>query len=162
MKSFPEPTGLRAEGMCVALVAARFNDDVVAPMLECAHGTLVEAGANAEDIVTVRVPGAYELPLAAKWLADSGIYDGIVALGAVIRGETPHFDYVCTEAARGLNEVALTHQIPVGFGVITADNAGQAQARAGGDVGNKGEEATLAVIEMITLARTHRRGRTAT
>lgn len=158
MKSFPEASGVRADGMCVAIVAARFNDDVVSPLIDGARATLLEAGANDEDIVTLRVPGAFELPLAAKWLAQSGIYDGIVALGAVIRGETPHFDYVCNEAARGLNNVALDHGIPVGFGVITADDADQAMARAGGAVGNKGEEATLAVIEMIELARTHRRG----
>ena len=158
MKSFPQASGVRADGMCVAIVAARFNDDVVAPLVECAHNTLLQSGANAEDLVTLRVPGAFELPLAAQWLAGSGIYDGIVALGAVIRGETPHFDYVCGEAARGLTDVSLRHEIPVGFGLITADTPEQAMARAGGSVGNKGEEAALAVIEMIALGRTHRRG----
>jgi len=153
VKSFPDPIAIDASGMCVALVAARFNQDIVEPMLECAHGTLVNAGANAEDIVTRHVPGAFELPLAAKLLAQTGIYDGIVALGAVIRGETPHFDFVCSEAARGLCDVSLGFSLPVGFGVITVNDHAQAKARSGGSVGNKGEEATRAVIEMIALAR---------
>ncbi len=158
MKTFPDALGVRAEGMRVAIVAARFNDDVVSPLIDAARATLLNAGAGSDQITVLRVPGAYELPLAAKWLADSGQFDGIVALGAVIRGETPHFDFVCNEAARGLTDVSLAHGLPVGFGVITADDAAQAMARAGGNVGNKGEEATLAVIEMIALGRTLKRG----
>ena len=153
MKSFPDPVSIDASGMRVALVGARFNDDIVAPLLDCAFDTLVQAGASAADIVRMRVPGAFELPLAAKLLAQSGRFDGIVALGAVIRGETPHFDFVSGECARGIGEVQLAYGLPVGFGVITPDNHAQAQARAGGAVGNKGEEAALAVIEMIALAR---------
>ena len=153
MKSFPAPISIDASGMRVALVAARFNEDIVAPMLDSARDTLVQAGAKVDNIEIRHVPGAFELPLAAKLLAQSGDYDGIVALGAVIRGETPHFDFVCSESARGLCEVSLGYSLPVGFGVITVNDHAQAKARAGGAVGNKGEEATRAVIEMIALAR---------
>lgn len=153
MKAQPSALQLDASGMCVALVAARFNDDIVGRLLECAHGTLVGLGANAEDVVTRRVPGAFELPLAAMVLAKSGMFDGVVALGAVIRGDTPHFDFVAGECARGLNDVQLATGVPVGFGVITSDNLAHAEARAGGSKGNKGEEATLAVVEMIALLR---------
>lgn len=153
VKSFPEKTDAQIGGRRIAIVAARFNQAVVDPLVEGAKRTLVSAGAAAADINVLRVPGAFELPLAAKWLAEQGSVDGIVALGAVIRGETPHFDFVCNEAARGLNNVALAHGLPVGFGVITADSDEQALARAGGAVGNKGEEAALAVIEMLVLHR---------
>lgn len=154
MKSFPDALDVNASGMRVAIVAARFNDDVVGPLLDCAVETLRNAGASDRDVVVHRVPGAFELPLAARLLARTGNFDGIVALGAVIRGETPHFDFVCNEAARGINDVSLEFELPVGFGVITALSDEQAMARAGGAVGNKGEEATRAVIEMIALART--------
>lgn len=157
MKSFPDALDVDATGMRVAIVAARFNEAVVGPLLECATQTLRQAGANDDDVAVHRVPGAFELPLAARLLARSGDFDGIVALGAVIRGETPHFDFVCNEAARGINQVALEFELPVGFGVITALSDEQAMARAGGRVGNKGEEATRAVIEMIALARTLKR-----
>jgi 6,7-dimethyl-8-ribityllumazine synthase len=151
VKSTPQAINVSARDMRVAIVAARWNDDVVAPMLTCAQDTLAQAEASTVD--TFRVPGAYELPLAAKWLARGGDYDGVVALGAVIRGETPHFDYVCNECARGLSDVQLEYDVPVGFGLVTANTPEQALARAGGAVGNKGEEATLAVIEMIALGR---------
>ncbi|MEM6639298.1 MAG: 6,7-dimethyl-8-ribityllumazine synthase [Pseudomonadota bacterium] len=153
MKSFPDAMGIRVDGARVAVVAARFNAEVVEPLVDKALATLDAAGVSDDHRPVFRVPGAYELPLAAKWLAEQGRCDGIVALGAVIRGETPHFDFVCNEAARGLNDVALTHGLPVGFGVITADSDAQAMARAGGAVGNKGEEAALAVIEMVDLSR---------
>ncbi|MFK7886667.1 MAG: 6,7-dimethyl-8-ribityllumazine synthase [Gammaproteobacteria bacterium] len=149
MKSTPAAQAFNAQGMRIAVIAARWNDDVVAPMLECAESMLSKA--NVATHATFRVPGAYELPLAAKWLAQGGEFDGIVALGAVIRGETPHFEYVCNECARGLSDVQLEYDVPVGFGLVTANNDAQAMARAGGAVGNKGEEATLAVIEMIAL-----------
>lgn len=149
MKSGPAPQTLTARGSRIAIVAARWNDAVVAPMLACAEEILDKADADVVEVL--RVPGAFELPLAAKWLARSGDYDGIVALGAVIRGETPHFDYVCNECARGLSDVQLEYDVPVGFGLITADDMAQAMARAGGAVGNKGEEATLAALEMIAL-----------
>ena len=103
------------------------------------------------DLDVVWVPGAFELPMAARWLAESGEYDAIACVGAVIRGETPHFDFVAGEAARGIAEVAREWGLPVTFGVITSDNLAQAQARSGGAVGNKGREAMLAAIEMATL-----------
>lgn len=149
----PGNHGLSARGMCIALLGARFNDAIVAKLIEGARDTLLTLGANREDVVVRRVPGAFELPLAAQELATSGIYDGVVALGAVIRGGTPHFDYVCGECAAGLNRVQLDHRIPVGFGVLTCDDLAQAEARAGGALGNKGEEAALAVVEMVTLLR---------
>ena len=156
MKQKPGGHGLSAAGMKVALIAARFNDGIVSKMLRGAEETLRELGASEEQILSVRVPGAFELPLAANALARSGQFDGIVALGAVIRGETPHFDFVAGECAAGLNRVQLDYGLPVGFGVITTDTVEHAQARAGGSAGNKGEEAALAVIEMIAFLREHK------
>ncbi len=153
MKAKPDDHGLSAQGMAIAIVAARFNDGIVNALLEGAHATVMRLGALPEDVVTCRVPGAFELPLAVRALAESGLYDGIVALGAVIRGETPHFDFVAGECAAGLNRVQLDYGLPVGFGVITTDNVEHAQARAGGSAGNKGEEAALAVIEMVSFLR---------
>lgn len=136
-----------------AVVAARFNDLVVTRLVEAAVDTLRRHGAAAADIDLVRVPGAFELPLVARRLAQSRRYDGLVMLGAVIRGETPHFDFVCTECAAGLNRVALEFDLPVGFGVLTCDTVDQALARAGGKAGNKGNEAALAVLETVNLLR---------
>lgn len=153
MKAEPQHHGLSARGMAVAVVGARFNDSIVTRLLDGACATLVELGAASDDIVACRVPGAFELPLAARALAASGLYDGIVALGAVIRGETPHFDFVAGECAAGLARVQLESGLPVGFGVITADTVAHAEARAGGSAGNKGREAALAVVEMIAFLR---------
>ena len=149
----PRNHGLSARGMRIALLGARFNDAIVTQLLDGALETLQALGASREDVVVRRVPGAFELPLGAQELARGGNYDGVVALGAVIRGGTPHFDYVCRECAAGLNRVQLEHRLPVGFGVLTCDDLAQAEARAGGDLGNKGEEAALAVVEMVTLLR---------
>jgi 6,7-dimethyl-8-ribityllumazine synthase len=131
MKAAAEKIALDARRMRVAVVGARFNAAIVDALVTC----------------------AFELPLAARELARSGRVDGIVALGAVIRGETPHFDFVSGECARGLNDVQMQTGVPVGFGVITADTHAQALARAGGAAGNKGEEAALAVVEMVSLLR---------
>lgn len=136
-----------------AVVAARFNDLVVTRLVEAAVDTLRRHGAAAADIELVRVPGAFELPLVARRLAQTRRYDGLVVLGAVIRGETPHFDFVCGECAAGLNRVALEFDLPVGFGVLTCDTTDQALARAGGKAGNKGNEAALAVLETVNLLR---------
>jgi 6,7-dimethyl-8-ribityllumazine synthase len=129
----------------------RFNSFIVESLLEGALDTLKRHGAEEGDIEIVRVPGAYELPLAIKKMAASRKYDGIVALGAVIRGGTPHFDYVAGECVKGMATVMLQEEIPVAFGVLTVDTIEQAIERAGTKAGNKGGEATLSVIEMINL-----------
>jgi 6,7-dimethyl-8-ribityllumazine synthase len=132
-----------------ALVVGRFYEDLAARLVEGARGALEEAGATAVDVYDV--PGAFELPLAAKYAAESGRYDAIVALGAVIRGETPHFDFVAGEASRGLAEACADFDVPVGFGLLTTDTMEQAEARAGGAFGNKGWDAALAALEMVDL-----------
>ena len=135
-------------GLRFAVVVARFNAQVTDKLLEGAREALHARKAGFDEYF---VPGAFELPLAAKWLAQSGKYHGVVALGAVIRGETPHFDYVAGEAARGLQQVALDTAIPVAFGVLTTNTTRQAQARAGGKGGNKGFDAAMTAIEMARL-----------
>jgi len=135
-----------------AIVASRFNDFVVESLVRGAVGCLRRHGANDSDIEIVRVPGAYEMPLIVDRIAQGRRADGIVALGAVIRGGTPHFDYVAGECVKGLSS-AQRHGVPVGFGVLTVDTIEQAIERAGTKAGNKGEEAALAVIEMVNLLR---------
>jgi 6,7-dimethyl-8-ribityllumazine synthase len=136
------------------IVVARFNSFIVESLLAGAidalkrHGTVKE-----EDIDVVRVPGAYELPLAAQAMAANGDYDAIIALGAVIRGSTPHFDYVAGEASKGLANVGLSHELPIIFGVLTTDTIEQAIERAGTKAGNKGAEAALSALEMVSLLR---------
>ena len=134
-----------ARGLKFAIVVARFNSAVTQAMLSCARRTLEDAGADALDIF--HVPGSFELPLMVKLLARRRVYHAFVALGAVIRGETPHFDFVSAEAARGLQQVALETGIPVAFGVLTTDTPQQAQARI-----SKGRDAALTAIEMARLA----------
>ena len=136
-----------------ALVAGRFNEFVVESLVKGAVATLRRHGANDVDIEIVRVPGAFEMPLAVEKLAASRRVDGIVALGAVIRGGTPHFEYVAGECVRGIAAAGQRHGVPVGFGVLTVDTIEQAIERAGTKAGNKGEEAALAVIEMVNLLR---------
>lgn len=136
-----------------AIVAARFNEFVVEPLIRGAIDTLSQRGAGDKQIEIVRVPGAFELPLIAKKLAASGKYHAIIALGAVIRGGTPHFDYVCNECARGLSRAALDTGVPVAFGVLTTDNVEQAVERAGGSAGNKGADAALVALEMTNLLK---------
>ena len=147
------PSEYDVDGARVAIVAARFNDAVVSRLLEGALDTLSRYGLSADDIHLVRVPGAFELPLAARWIARSAVADAIIALGAVIRGDTPHFDHVCVEAARGIQAASVETDVPVIFGVLTCDDWAQARARAGGDHGNKGGEAALAALEMVSLRR---------
>jgi 6,7-dimethyl-8-ribityllumazine synthase len=142
------PTGA---GRRFAIVASRFNQEIVEKLLDGALETLVEKGVLLDDIDIVWVPGAWELPIAARRLLGSDRYSGLVAVGAVIRGDTPHFEYVCTECARGLAQAAAEFDVPVGFGVLTTDNDAQAEARAGGDMGNKGHEAAMAALEMADL-----------
>ncbi len=145
--------GRSAKGLRIAIVAARFNHFVVDKLLAGAVETLTAAGISAQDLDIVRVPGAFELPLAAKTLAASHDYEVVITLGAVIRGGTPHFDYVCNECARGVNQAALETGVPVLFGVLTCDTLEQATDRAGGKHGNKGADAALAAIEMADLVR---------
>src|SRR5579859_6767026 len=145
--------GRSAKGLRIAIVAARFNHFVVDKLVAGAVETLTAAGISSQDLDIIRVPGAFEIPLAAKKLAASHDYEAVIALGAVIRGGTPHFDYVCNECARGVNQVALETGVPVLFGVLTCDDMEQATDRAGGKHGNKGADAALAAIEMADLVR---------
>ena len=137
----------------IALVATRWNVDIIAALLKGARACLKDWGIEAERIHEFRVPGAFEIPLALEQLARTRRYDGIVALGAVIRGDTPHFEYVAGECARGLQDVAVRHLLPVGFGVLTVDTAEQAVARAKPGKLNKGYESTVAMLEMVRFKR---------
>jgi len=136
-----------------AIVAARFNDYIVDSLLKASVRCLQQHGAADTDIEIIRVPGAIEIPLMVDKVAGSRRFDGVIALGAVIRGGTPHFDYVAGECVRGIAASSSKHGVPVGFGVLTVDTIEQAIERAGTKAGNKGEEATLAVIEMINTLR---------
>jgi len=142
---------LQARGKRFAIVAARFNSRIVDLLVGGAVDCLIRHGAATEDVELVRVPGAWELPLALEELARTERFAALVALAVVIRGETPHFDYVCGECVRGVGRVGAQYRIPVGFGVLTCDDSGQAEERAGGKAGNKGWEAALAAIEMADL-----------
>ena len=147
------PSEYDTAGARIGIVAARFNDGVVSRLLEGALDTLSHYGPDRDEVLVVRVPGAFELPLAARWLARRGDIDAVIALGAVIRGDTPHFDHVCAEAAHGIRTASVETGVPVIFGVLTCDDAAQADARAGGEHGNKGSEAALAALEMVSLRR---------
>ncbi|MFO7588179.1 MAG: 6,7-dimethyl-8-ribityllumazine synthase [Gemmatimonadota bacterium] len=140
-------------GLRIAIVASRYNAAVTEVLERGARDALLRAGARSEDLELHRVPGAWELPLAVEWLLRRGGLDGVVAVGCVIRGETPHFEYVSMGATIGLAAAARAHGVPVGFGLLTTDDGEQARARAGGARGNKGEEAALAVLEMCRLSR---------
>jgi 6,7-dimethyl-8-ribityllumazine synthase len=134
-----------------AVVASRFNQTIVEKLVDGALDALVRHGASADDVDVVWVPGAWELPLAARRLLTNERYDALVAVGAVIRGDTPHFDYVAGEASRGLARASAEFDTPIGFGVLTCDNDDQARERAGGAHGNKGWDAALAAMEMVDL-----------
>jgi 6,7-dimethyl-8-ribityllumazine synthase len=136
-----------------AIVAARFNDYIVDSLLKASVRCLQQHGAADADIEIIRVPGAFEMPLMVDKVAGSRRFDGVIALGAVIRGGTPHFDYVAGECVKGVASASSRHGVPVGFGVLTVDTIEQAIERAGTKAGNKGEEATLAVIEMVNTLR---------
>lgn len=139
------------DGTKIGIVVSRFNSFVVESMLEGALDTLRRHGAEDKHIEVLRVPGAFEIPLAAQRMAASKRYDAIIAIGAVIRGGTPHFDYVAGECVKGLAQVSLGHDVPVAFGVLTVDTIEQAIERAGTKAGNKGAEAALSVIEMVNV-----------
>lgn len=142
---------LSAEGFRFAIIVSRFNDFICSRLMEGAVDALSRHGCDEENMVIIRVPGAFEMPLAARKLARTGQYDAVICLGAVIRGATPHFDYVAAEVSKGIASVALESETPVTFGVLTTDNLEQAIERAGSKSGNKGYEAAMAAIEMVNL-----------
>ncbi len=148
--SFPTE-GLDASGLRVAIVVSRFNEDITGALLDGARRALTDHGLAADALTLVSVPGAYELPLTAKQLAGHGAADAVICLGAVVRGDTPHFDYVAGEAARGIMQASLDTGIPIIFGVLTVDTRQQAVERVGGSEGHKGEEAAITAIEMANL-----------
>jgi 6,7-dimethyl-8-ribityllumazine synthase len=135
----------------IAVVISRFNDFITGKLLEGALDTYLRHGGSADDITVYRVPGAFEIPLTCQKIAATDRYDGIIALGAVIRGATPHFDYVAGEVAKGIAQVALSANLPVAFGVLTTDSIEQAIERAGTKAGNKGSETMQSLIELIDL-----------
>ena len=143
------------ENVRIGIVSARFNGDIVEALRTVAYDTLVENDVRKENIASVYVPGAFELPIACKRMASTGKYDGIIALGCVIRGGTPHFEYVCQGCTAGIQQAALESGVPIAFGVLTTDTSAQAQARAAtGDGGeNKGRDAALCILEMIHVLR---------
>jgi len=151
--SQPIEGGLEARGLKFAIVVARFNSFITDRLLAGASDALVRSGCNLDEIEIVRVPGSFELPLAVKTLAEQHRHDAIIALGAVIRGETPHFDYVAAHAASGLAQIPLETGVPVAFGVLTTNTMEQAVDRAGGKAGNKGFDAATTAIEMAHLMR---------
>jgi 6,7-dimethyl-8-ribityllumazine synthase len=144
---------LRVQNARFCLVVARFNSFVAESLLAGAVDTLKRHGAEDGDLTIVRVPGAFEMPLAVQRLAAKGSFDAIVAIGAVIRGGTPHFEYVASECVKGLAQASMKLGIPVGFGVLTVDTIEQAIERAGTKAGNKGAEAAMSAIEMVSLLR---------
>jgi len=141
----------RGEGRRLAVVASRFNESITMPLAEGAVGALVAQGVRFDDIDVLWVPGAWELPTAARRALATERYDAIVAVGAVVRGETPHFDFVAGEASRGLMEASRDFDVPVTLGLLTTDTLDQAAARAGGAHGNKGEDAARAALELLDL-----------
>ena len=148
---------LVSQDMKIGIVAARFNEFVVSKLVSGCEDTLLRHGVRPEDISLAWVPGAFEIPLAAKRMAGSGKYDAVIALGAVIRGSTSHYDYVCAEVSKGIAAVSLESGVPVMFGVLTTDTIEQAIERAGTKAGNKGADCARGAIEMVDLLRSMER-----
>ena len=144
---------LNGEGIRVGIVAARFNEFIVSKLLGGCEDTLIRHGVAPDDISVAWVPGAFEIPLIATRMANSGKYDAVIALGAVIRGSTDHYQYVCAEVSKGIAAAALQTNVPVMFGVLTTDNIEQAIERAGTKAGNKGADCAVGAIEMVNLGR---------
>jgi 6,7-dimethyl-8-ribityllumazine synthase len=142
-----------AQGLRIGIVVSRYNHFITEKLLEGALDGFKSHGGDDDKVTIVRVPGAFEIPLIADQLAASGRYDALVCLGAVIRGDTPHFDYVCDAVTRGIGAAVQTHKIPIGFGVLTTNDVQQAMERAGAKDANKGYEALLTVVEMISVLR---------
>ena len=147
---YKDSTNTEIEDATVGIVVSRWNSMITEAMLEGALSTLKANGVNKDSITIVRCPGSYEIPLTAQWLLETKRYDGVIALGVVIRGVTPHFKYVCNAVNRGVIDLNLRFSTPVAFGVLTTDNVQQALDRVG-DKGNKGAEAALALLEMIAI-----------
>ncbi len=144
---------MEAKGFRFALISSRFNDFIVGRLLDGAMDALIRHGAEEAKINVIKVPGAFEIPLIAKKTAKSGKYDAVICLGAVIRGATPHFDYVAAEVSKGIAMVSLETEVPVTFGILTTDNIEQAIERAGTKSGNKGWDAAVSAIEMVNLLK---------
>jgi 6,7-dimethyl-8-ribityllumazine synthase len=144
---------LRAEGFRFAILASRWNDLIVSRLIGGAQDALRRLGARNDQLSLVRVPGSFEIPLACGRLARSGKYDAIICVGAVIRGETPHFDYIAGEVTKGIAQISLETGVPVSYGIITADTVEQAINRAGVKAGNKGFEAAMSAVEMVNLLK---------
>lgn len=144
---------LQAPKARFTVIVSRWNSFITDSLLKGALDTLTRHGVSANNVTVVKVPGAFELPLAAKKVAEAGSSDAIIALGAVIRGGTPHFDYVCSECTKGLGQVSMQYGLPVSFGVLTTDSIEQAIERAGTKAGNKGEEAAVTALEMVSLLK---------
>ena len=142
-----------AEGIRVGIVAARFNEFIVSKLVAGAEDGLVRHNVNPDDITVAWVPGAFEIPVVARKMALSGRYDAVICVGAVIRGQTSHYDYVCAEVSKGIAQVSLEAGIPVMFGILTTDNIEQAVERAGTKAGNKGYDCALGAIEMVNLMK---------
>lgn len=142
---------LTAKNMKIAIVVARFNEFITSKLLSGCIDCLIRHEAADEDLTVAWVPGAFEIPMAAKKLAESGKYDAVICLGAVIRGATPHFDYVCAEASKGIAQVSMQTGVPVAFGVLTTENIQQAVERAGTKAGNKGIDCAMTAMEMVNL-----------
>ncbi len=142
---------LNAEGKKFALVVSRFNDFITDKLVSGAIDALVRCGAKDDEIDLVKVPGSFEIPLVAKKMAEKGVYHAVVCLGAVIRGDTPHFDFVCAEVSKGIALASMETKVPVLFGIITTDTLEQAIERAGAKAGNKGWHAAMAAVEMANL-----------
>ena len=148
-----DPAKLSGVGLKVGIVFSRFNNSVTSNLLKGAEKTLIELGVNKDDIEIVDVPGALEIPYAAQLLVKSGIFDALVTIGCVIRGETSHYEIVSGQAAEGITKLSLDNRIPITFGVLTTENIDQAIARSGGDKGNLGSEAALAAVELAVLTK---------
>jgi len=144
---------IRADGLKIAIVASRFNEFITARLIEGAIDALVRHGARDEDIHLIRVPGAFEIPSVARWAASSGKFHAVICLGAVIRGATPHFEYIAAEVSKGVALVAMESRVPVVFGVLTTDTLEQAIERAGSKAGNKGFDAAMAAMELVDLRK---------
>ena len=142
---------LTAKNMKIAIVVARFKEFITSKLLSGCVDCLIRHEAADEDLTVAWVPGAFEIPMAAKKLAESGKYDAVICLGAVIRGATPHFDYVCAEASKGIAQVSMQTGVPVAFGVLTTENIQQAVERAGTKAGNKGVDCAMTAMEMVNL-----------
>ncbi len=150
--------GLQAKGKKFGIIVSRFNDFITGKLVDGALDALTRSGAADDDITILKVPGAFEIPLAAKMMANVGRYDAIICIGAVIRGATTHYDYVCAEVSKGIASVSLDTGIPVMFGILTTETIEQAIERAGSKVGNKGFDVALGAIEMANLSHSLEKG----